>query len=96
MSDYVPTESESDREASDNHHSPALRPNQRIPRQTQAQSSQTGPIRTSSQPRGHNSIRSIPPLGGRELRRPTAASPQTARPPRAGASEATRNQVPGG
>ncbi|EFP90747.2 uncharacterized protein PGTG_16773 [Puccinia graminis f. sp. tritici CRL 75-36-700-3] len=92
MSEYAPTESESDREASDNHHSPAPRPDHRIHRQTQAQSSQTGPIRTSSQPRGRNSIQSIPPLRGsvaaaaavgREVRRPTAASPQTARQPRA-------------
>ncbi|KAA1130768.1 hypothetical protein PGTUg99_014779 [Puccinia graminis f. sp. tritici] len=92
MSDYVPTESESDRDTSDNHHSPAPRTNHRTPLQTQTQPSQTGPIRGSSQRRGHHPVRSVPPLRGsvaaaaaaaRESRRPTAASPQTARPTRA-------------
>ncbi|KAA1065447.1 hypothetical protein PGTUg99_021485 [Puccinia graminis f. sp. tritici] len=93
MSDYVPTKSESDRNTSDNHHSPAPRLNHRNPRQTQAQPNQTGPTRASSQRSGCNSVRSLPPLrvsvaaaaaAGRESHRPPAASRQVARPGRAG------------
>jgi hypothetical protein len=102
MSDYLPTESESDRDTSENHPSPALRLNHRNPRQTQAQPEQTGPFRSGSQHSGRNSVRSFPPLrgsvaaaaaAGRELRRPTAASCQAARPGRAGASEDSRTGV---
>ncbi|EFP84908.1 uncharacterized protein PGTG_10379 [Puccinia graminis f. sp. tritici CRL 75-36-700-3] len=64
MSDYVPTDSESEQETRDTTHSPDRPQPRPPPRQTQSQRSQAGPIRGSTPRAGRQPAQWIPPLRG--------------------------------
>ncbi|KAA1110832.1 hypothetical protein PGT21_032552 [Puccinia graminis f. sp. tritici] len=92
MSDYVPSDSESERDIREQTHSPEPPLNHRNHRQTQAQPSQRGPIRTATHRNGRRPDQSYPPLRGsvaaaaalaRQAGRPTAAPTQPTRSVRA-------------
>ncbi|EFP81171.2 uncharacterized protein PGTG_07423 [Puccinia graminis f. sp. tritici CRL 75-36-700-3] len=92
MSDYVPTETESERETREETRSPEPRLNHQNPRQTQAPPSRTGPIRNTTHRNGRLPGQSYPPLRGsvaaaaafaRQAGRPTAAPTQPTRSGRA-------------
>ncbi|KAA1067640.1 hypothetical protein PGT21_012367 [Puccinia graminis f. sp. tritici] len=64
MSDYVPTDSKSERENRDTDRSPDPPHNRPSPRRIQSQPNQTGPIRGMTGLVGRQPAHGIPPLRG--------------------------------